>query len=200
MRKIHLLLALGIVFFFLLSVPAFAGEVKDNFILKYKGDGYKSLEWFQERGDVVFPDIYWFETESGFNEVGIGGGWVFPLQDDYFYGFLEEFYLAGSNYDELWLESFSMLWGEEENWGFQLPVFQYFALNTEAYNYTFADGVSAYIKLGDDVYIGISSTIFWDYHTYSEDHGPFVEFVGTDVGTVRLSYQADRFEVKMKIP
>ncbi len=169
----------------------------DNYITEYHSDGYYSFEWYQEHEDgSIFPDIYRFQTSDNYREFGIGGGQVFPWREDYSYGCVFAGYLARGNYGEWWLEPALIVWGEEEDWGFNIPIFQYIALNDEAYNYTFFDEARVYAKLNDEIRAGMSSVVFLDSQGFTEDHGPFLEF-DTEIGTVRLSYRADEFEINL---
>ncbi|MFH1749862.1 MAG: hypothetical protein ABH837_03170 [bacterium] len=169
----------------------------NNYITEYHSDGYYSFEWYQEHENgSIFPDIYRFQTPDNYREIGIGAGQVFPWREDYSYGCVLAGYLAHGNYGEWWLEPGLIAWGEEENWGFNIPIFQYFALNDEAYNYTFFDEARVYLRLNDEIRFGMSSVVFLDSQDFTEDHGHFLEF-DTKIGTVRVSYRADEFEINL---
>jgi hypothetical protein len=169
----------------------------DKYIGEYHSDGYVSSEWYQEHTDgSIFPDVYYFKTPDNYQEVGVGYGQTFPWRNDFAYGCVLGGYLAGGNSQELWVEPSLIIWGKEANWGFDIPVFQYIPLNSEAYTYTLVDEARIYFKPTNKIQVGISSVAYLDSSSFTEDHGPFVT-LDTDIGEVRISYRNDQFEINI---
>lgn len=186
-------IAIFVVIFGISVSPVHAAGT-ENVITKVRTNGYNSFEFYHTEGDTVSFDVYAFRIPGIYSEVGVGGGQTFPLAQDYSYGVVAEVYLASGSGGEFWVEPALLVWGNEEDWGFNANIFQYIALNAQANTYTFLD---PRVFVGNKKFkVGMSLTGMLDEHNFTEDHGPFVEF-GTEIGAIRLTYKADELEVAL---
>jgi len=192
--KATTLTVIAILIFVGMIFPA-SVSAAENVIAKYRSDGYNSFEFYHTEGDVVTFDTYSFRIPDIYSEVAVGAGQTFPLADDYSYGAVVEGYLVSGSDGSFYLEPTLLVWGAEKNWGFNSNIFQYVPLNPEGSHATYFDNR---LYIGSQPFkVGMCVSGMLNASTFTEDHGPFVEFAVGDLGQLRLTYKAGELEATL---